>query len=246
MAMISCLCYNYYSVAEENTIKDVKHHYDDTLRVAFIGDSWANLHKKYDQETNKLLIESLQKPVSFVSSGIPGATSKLIYSHFSEENSPIHKQLKNGLNYCIISAGINDTQLKIGSHYYSQHIRMMMDILIANQITPIIIEIPNYNIFKAYHNLSFSQKVRRHISMFVSGSHIDCREHYRHSLNNILENSLYKNKVLIIRHATWNASGYKDHRQLYETDGIHLNTKGYKLLDRHIIHTILKDYFNNH
>ena len=176
-----------------------------------------------------------------MSAGILGATSKTIYAKFSTD-TPIQKLLKNGPDYCIVSAGINDSNLKLGCDFYQHHIRLMIDFLLRNEIVPIIIEIPDYNIEKVYSESSLMQKIRRHFSMAVTGSSLDCRNENHQALNRMIEQNDYSNKIIIIRERHWNPSGYMDSRHIYKEDGIHINNKGYEILDSCIIQSILKDY----
>ena len=173
--------------------------------------------------------------------GIPGATSKTIYAEFATD-TPIQEVLKNGPDYCIISAGINDSNLKLGCDFYQHHIMLIVDFLLRNEIVPIIIEIPDYNIEKVYSESSLMQKILRHFSMAVTGSSLDCRNENRQALNYIIEHNNYTNKVIILKERQWNPTGYEDMRHIYKKDGIHLNHKGYELLDSYIIQSIIKDY----
>ena len=100
---------HYYSIAEEIDFYTIEHHHDDTLRIGFIGDSWAFYHQGHPCQICRILSDSIHKPVSIMSAGIPGATSKTIYAEFATD-TPIQKVLKNGPDYCIISAGINDIE----------------------------------------------------------------------------------------------------------------------------------------
>lgn len=176
-----------------------------------------------------------------MSAGIPGTTSKTIYTEFAT-NTPIQEVLKNGPDYCIISAGINDSNLKLGCDFYQYHIRLIVDFLLRNEIVPVIIEIPDYNIEKVYSESSLMQKIRRHFSMAVTGSSLDCRDENRQALNYMVEQNDYSSKVIIIRKQQWNAFGYMDPRHFYKDDGIHLNEKGYEFLDSSITQSIFKDY----
>ena len=232
---------HYYSIAEEIDFYTIEHHHDDTLRIAFIGDSWAFYHQEHPCQICRILSDSIHKPVSIMSTGIPGATSKTIYAEFATD-TPIQKVLKNGPDYCIISAGINDSNLKLGCDFYQQHVRLMVDFLLRNEIVPVIIEIPDYNIKKVYSESSLMQKIRRHFSMAVTGSSLDCRNENRQALNYIIEQNNYTNKIIILKERQWNPTGYKDMRHIYKKDGIHLNYKGYELLDSYIILSIIKDY----
>ena len=232
---------HYYSIAKEIDFYTTEHHYDDTLRIAFIGDSWAYHHQEHTCQICRILSDSIHKPVTIMSAGIPGATSKSIYADFATD-TPIHKVLKNGPDYCIVSAGINDSNLKLGCKYYQQHVRLIIDFLLRNKIVPIIIEIPDYNIKKVYSESSLMQKIRRILSMAMTGSSLDCRNENRQALNFMIEQNNYSNNIVVIRKHQWNPSGYKDPRHIYKEDGIHINDKGYEFLDSCIIQSILKDY----
>ena len=230
----------YYSIAENIDFYTIDRHHDDTLRIAFIGDSWAFLHQEHPCQISRILSDSIHQPVSIMSAGIPGATSKTIYAEFATD-TPIQEVLKNGPDYCIISAGINDSNLKLGCDFYQQHIRLIVDFLLRNNIVPVIIEIPNYNIEKVYSESSLTQKFRRQLSMAVTGCSLDCRNENRQALNYMVEQNDYSSKVIIIRKQQWNPFGYLDPRHIYKEDGIHINDKGYEILDSCIILSILKD-----
>lgn len=232
---------HYYSIAEEIDFFTTEYHSDDTLRLAFIGDSWAFRHQGHPCQISRILSDSIHNPVSMISAGVPGATSKKIYAEIATE-TPIQNALKNGPDYCIVSAGINDSNLKLGCNYYQQHIKFIVDFLLHNEIVPIIIEIPDYNIEKVYSESSLMQKIRRQLSMVMTGSSLDCRNENRQALNFMIEQNNYSNSVIVIRKHQWNPSGYKDPRHIYIEDGIHINDKGYEILDSCIIQSILKDY----
>lgn len=80
--------------------------------------------------------------------------------------------------------------------------------------------------------------------MAATGSSLDCRNENRQALNFMIEQNDYSSKVIIIRQQQWNPSGYKDPRHIYKEDGIHINDKGYQILDSCIIQSILKDYYH--
>ena len=87
------------------------------------------------------------------------------------------------------------------------------------------------------------QKFRRHFSMAVTGSSLDCRNENRQALNYMIEQNGYSSKVIVLKKDKWNPLGFKDSRHLYKEDEIHLNHKGYEILDNYIITSILKDYY---
>ena len=231
----------YYAIAEEMNPYPINHHQDDTVRIAFVGDSWAYHHQEHPCKTDSFLSYSIQRPVVIMSAGIPGATSKDIYASFFNHPS-IQSILKSGPDYCILSAGINDTNIKIGKDSYQQHIKLIIDFLLQNHIVLVILEVPDYNIESVYNRSTAIQKLLRRFSMLVTGSSLDCRTEYRQALLSMIEQNHYQNNVILIKAESWNPLGFKDPRNLYLDDGIHLNHEGYSILDHHIIQAIIKDF----
>lgn len=222
--------YSYYSPAKECPTYTTIHHNDDTLRIAFIGDSWAYRHKFHMCRIPDILKESLSRPVLVSSYGINGQTSKEIYHAIFEDNrlkSFIHK----GYDYCYISAGINDTYRKMSVSYYKQSMDLIIRFLLENKIRPIIQEIPDYNITKAFEDQKTSRKILRRFSMFINGTSFDCKQDFRNALNELIKEKGYQNKVSIIRYKLWNKNYENDLIYLYTTDQMHLNEDGYALLD---------------
>lgn len=231
----------YYAITEEIKPYQIYHHQDDTIRIAFVGDSWAYHHQEHPCKIDSFLSYSIQRPVIIMSEGIPGATSKDIYAAFFNHPS-IRSVLKSGPDYCILSAGINDANIKIGKDSYQQHIQLILDFLLHNHIVPVILEIPDYNIERVYNRSTAMQKLRRRFSMLVTGSSLDCRTEYRQALLSMIEQNHYQKNVILVKAESWNPSGFKDPRNLYLDDGIHLNYEGYSILDHHIVQAIIKDF----
>ena len=166
--------YIYYSPAKEKTFFRTIQHHDDTIRIAYIGDSWAFGHHDHSCVIAQLIEDSLHRPVTVESYGIGGLTSKEIYNALSETDSFKHF-MKKGYNYCFISAGINDTYKKMSTLYYQKSMDCIIRFLLANNIHPIIQEIPDYNIERAFEKQKTSNKIIRHLSMFVNDTPLDCR-----------------------------------------------------------------------
>jgi lysophospholipase L1-like esterase len=208
---------------------------DDTLRIAYIGDSWAFMHKEHDCLVPKIIGDSLHMPIKVHSYGICGQTSKELYE--SLNNSTDLKQFlqKRRYDYCFISIGINDTYKKMSIEYYQHSMDNILRFLIANNIYPIILEIPDYDIIKAYDRQKLSRKILRKISMYINKTPINCKQIFRNALDEMVLKKNYINKVSIIRYKTWNKNGNKDLHTLYLNDGMHLNEKGYAKLDSCII-----------
>ena len=219
----------FYSPANELKPYHISHKNDDTIRIAFIGDSWANFHKRHHCIIDSIIMERVGAVSTLRSVGIDGITSKDVYYSFFYNDS-IHDALCWGPDYCIISAGINDTDLKIGKSYYKRNMQLILDFLLKNEITPIIIEIPNYNIANAFTLRTKKEKIIRLISMLITGSEKDCIESYRKAVKQLIGNNSYDN-IIYINYESWNPKGYQDSRQIYTPDMIHLNEYGYSILD---------------
>lgn len=229
-------CYSYYSPAKERPIYQTKKHNDDTIRIAYIGDSWAFGHQFHNCNIGEALSHELKRPVVVSSYGIGGLTSKEIY-HALFEIDNLRHFMKQGYDYCYISAGINDTYKKMSTIYYKVSMDCIIRFLLANHIHPIIQEIPDYNINKTYENQKTQKKLIRHLSMLINHTKMDCKQDFRDALDELITEMGYKDKVSIIRYKSWNGNYEYDLRRLYLNDGMHLNEMGYSKLD----HTIIKE-----
>ena len=213
--------------------------YDDTLRIAYIGDSWAFMHKDHHCQIVKILKDSLHQPTKVHSYGICGLTSKEIYENLFDNKDMRNKKQKRSYNYFFISAGINDTYKKMSTTYYQQSMDAIIQFLLFNNIHPIILEIPDYDINKAYERQRTSRKLLRQISMHINNTPLDCKEMFRKALDQMIREKGYADKVSIIRYKTWNSNGAKDLSTMYVNDGMHLNEYGYSVLDSVVANEIL-------
>jgi lysophospholipase L1-like esterase len=152
--------------------------------------------------------------------------------------------MEKGYDYCYISAGINDTYKKMSTSYYQESMDCIIQFLPANHIHPIIQEIPNYNITKAYDNQKTEKKLLRQISMLINGTDLDCKQQFRNALDKLVQKKRYQDKVNIVRYKSWNKRYENDLKNLYIEDQMHLNEKGYSVLDSVIAYEIIKHYSN--
>lgn len=233
--------YTYYSPVKELSIYQTTQHHDDTLRIAFIGDSWALGHQYHKCHIPQILTNSIKRPIHVESFGIGGFTSKEIYYALFEIDS-FNKFMKKGYDYCIISAGINDTHKKMSASYYQNSMYCIITFLLANHIHPIIIEIPDYNILRAYDTQKNYKKYIGRFSMFVNKTQMDCKQQFREALDDIMRRKEYQNKVSIIRYKSWNNNYSRDLRTYYNSDQVHLNERGFQILDSTIAQEIYKHY----
>ena len=233
--------YNYYSPAKEHPIFKTAIHHDDTIRIAFIGDSWALGHQYHKCQIPQILTDSINRPVYVESYGIGGLTSKEIYNALFEIDN-FSKFMKKGYDYCIISAGINDTHKKMSTSYYQNSMDCIIRFLITNHIHPIIIEIPDYNILQAYDTQENYKKIIGRFSMLVNNTQMDCKQQYREALDEMMRKKEYQNEVSIIRYKSWNNNYFRDLRAYYNGDQVHLNERGFQILDSTIAKEIYKRY----
>jgi len=235
--------YNYYAPPQLHEPHLLyTHNNNDTLLIAYIGDSWAYNHQKHNCHIEQILEDSLHQPVSVLSYGICGSTSKEIYESMFRNNDLSRFLQQHKFSYCIISAGINDTYKKMSTSYYKKSMDGIIQLLLANQIHPIIMEIPDYDIQKAYEWQTTNKKALRRLTMFINGTPLDCKQLFRDALDEIIQEKGHADKVSIIRYQSWNNDYINDLITFYIRDGMHLNEKGYAKLDSAIAHTIIAHY----
>lgn len=227
--------YSYYAPPTEYQPYITNNKNDDTLHIAYIGDSWAFLHREHHCQIQENLEEALHRPVAIHSYGICGLTSKDFYKNMFYNRDLIHFISKRKYSYCFISLGINDTYKKMSPTYYQKSMKYIIMFCLANQIEPIILEIPDYDIYKAFEKQKKTRKMLRYLSMLINGMPIDCKQKFRDALNEMIEVNNYSKKVSIIRYNSWNRNREKDLETLYQRDGLHLNEKGYAKLDSCIV-----------
>ena len=234
----------YYAPPKEREPYAIEKNNDDTIRVAYIGDSWAFFHKPYDQRISDSLTIRLNRPAKVTSIGFCGRSSKEVYWYLFD-NPELVSFISKGYNYCIISLGINDANKKMSTNYYKQSMAYIIQFMLANQITPIILEIPDYDIEKMYRWEIPSRKLLRSFSRFITGIPINCKTEFRQALDALLTEKKYGDRVQVIRYQTWNNHYAEDLKNLYKGDGIHLNEKGYERLDSCIVDIFGKGYYEN-
>lgn len=231
--------YYYYAPPKERQPYTIGKHRSDTIRVAYIGDSWAFFHQPYDGRFSDSLTSKLHRPAKIYSQGYCGRSSKEIYWYFFDTPKLV-SFFSRGYDYCFVCAGINDANKKMTSDYYAQSMDYIIQFLLKNQITPIILEIPDYDIERMYRWEIPSRKLLRSFSRFITGTPINCKVEFRVALDQLIAEKDYGNKIEIIRYKNWNNNYKKDINTLYMDDGIHLNEQGYAKLDSCVAEAILK------
>lgn len=228
----------YYASAVKQEGLNVIKHNDDTIRIAYIGDSWAEGHKKVRCVIDSIITREIKRHVEIKTAGISGLTSKNIYYGLFRDDS-MRSTIEWGPNFCFVVAGINDTDRKMGKCYYKENMRLIIEILLDNDIVPIILEVPSYDIRFSFHRRNRETKILYLVSMFLTSSAMDCIQNYRNAYKDMIRKQNWKDSVITISVDDWNPAGYKDKRGLYDRGHMHLNERGYLVLDSCIAHKIV-------
>ena len=233
----------YYSPAIKQEGVNVIQHDDDTIRIAYIGDSWAEGHKRINCEIDSVVSFNIGRPVLVKTVGISGLTSKNVYYGIFRNDS-MRRVIEWGPDYCFVVAGINDSDRKMGKRYYQENMRLIIDFLFENQITPIILEIPSFDIYFSFQRRSREVKLHYLASMLLTWSKLDCIQDYRNAYKDMVIEQKWCDKIINITIDDWNPYGYKDKRGLYDEGLMHLSDKGYHVLDSCIAVKII-DHYNS-
>ena len=232
----------YYTPAKKQKDLIIQHHHDDTIRIAYIGDSWADGHKRVRCVIDLLISDAINQPVVVKTAGISGLTSKNVYYGLFR-NGSMRSVIEWGPDFCFVVAGINDSDRKMGKSYYKENMRLIIELLLENRITPIILEIPSYDIEFSYKRRSRPIKLQYIASMLLTWSKMNCIESYRKEYKRLISEQNWEGKAIFIANDEWNPDGYKDARSLYDGGRMHLTAKGYLVLDSCIAHKII-NYVN--
>lgn len=235
---------HFWSIAQPLKSYEITEKSDDTLRVIMIGDSWAGVHHGLQMDTFLCseLKRRVSQPVKVISKGKGGAKSKGIYQLMFESDGDGTKTLfQNAPNYCIISAGINDAAANLGTKQFCAHYRMILSFLLEHKIKPIIIEIPDVDLWHLYGG---KPKKDLLVDFFKSTMSQCCMynySEYREALKKMLKDENLIASVIYIPMRVWNGKGTALNDELFISDRVHLNKNGYERLDVCIANAIVKD-----
>ena len=222
----------FYSVPVDN---------ETLLTIGIIGDSWASGQKLDSIIHNGLLDKGIDNKI--LSSGHPGATSRLIYQNLFKENKEDHSSkfiIQNNPDYCIVIAGVNDAVQQVGPKYYSHHIEMILKTLIHYQIKPILVELPEFGIIEATGERSFIEKVKYKIyAKFTNSGEIDNIKRYRKYVDRILNTDNIRDSIIFIDFDLI-CNDFNKHKELYANPS-HLSKRGNEKLGHLIVDELLKE-----
>lgn len=216
-----------YSYSNQQEFFPSKLKKEENLKIGIIGDSWV-----VRQDLNHLIKNELAKkgkPAQIISSGNPGAKSKLIYENlFKNENEDFSskKIITSQPKYCIVIAGVNDAATRVGSKFYSHHILLIIKTLLHYKITPIIVNLPEFGINEDYEQKQMVAKFANISSeVFLDDNGFEIKDYRNLLLKDLKTNKL--EKQVIILNFDEVCKNYERNKNLY-SDPLHLNQLGYK------------------
>jgi len=221
----------FYSITVDN----------DTTLTGIIGDSWVAGDKLDSLLFNGLFEKGFESKI--ISSGHPGANSKLIYQNLFEdkENENSSKSLiENRPDYCIVIAGVNDAASQIGGNFYAYHMILIVKTLLHYRIKPIIVTCPEFGIKETIDNMNVLSKYMNVISAYFNNDgEIDNIKTYRKILTAELDSENLKDSVILIDFDNV-CHDYNKCSELYANPS-HLNKKGNEKLVQVIINELIKE-----
>lgn len=226
---------------------------DDTLRVAVIGDSWAEFHMTLNCDTLFKLYGSrlTNRPIKCMTRGKAGAKSKDVYYYMfrshTQEYSWMHDictqpLLEEHPDYCVVMVGINDTWKKRPVSYYTGNYRLIIRLLLANHIRPVVMEIPDFALKDWLNIYRRRQSYLYRVYSVFTGVIKDDITPFRKGLKDMLNETGLGDSVLFIPADHWIPAGHDFSEEIYQEDHVHINYQGYHVLDSCIISEILNDY----
>lgn len=248
---IACFYVYYYlrwkhlwSTIDSMTPYAIKSEQRDILQVVMIGDSWAGLHHStgMDSFLRLRLGNLIRKDVAVMSCGKGGEKTRGVYKLMFETGEYGTKQLlSQAPDYCVVFTGINDAAANLGPKQYCFYYRRIIEFLLQNRIRPVVIEIPDVNIWHLYGR----KPIKDLVTDFVKSTMTHCRMYsfkaYREALDKMLEECYRDSGIVFVRMTDWNHNSPQIDNNLFLTDQIHLNQLGYEKLDSCIAQAIATD-----
>lgn len=242
LAILSALIYysasEKYDYAENLSYFPVPKEGNNLLTIGVIGDSWVSRGHLDSLLQKKLRDEGFEAQV-FIS-GHHGATSKMIYQDMfgrGEKQYSSKFVIENKPKYCIVVAGVNDSFREFGEDFYVHHLRMIVEALQNYNITPIIVEIPEYGIQESQKNRRTFAIYRDELLNFFSNKENFNLKAYRDAFNENFKLDIEQKRIYVLRNTDVDLN-YKTKKDLY-ADPLHLNKKGYNIFTDAIVSQII-------
>ena len=190
------------------------------------------------------------KPLKVETRGKKGALSKEVYffmysdrtiEHAYEPDRCTQPLIEEHPNYCVIFAGINDVNYLRTLSYYTENMRLIIKLLLHNDIRPVVMEIPLVDFTEAVRRKRKRDRLFYHARSFLMGTSNYKGTNYQDALTEMLAKTKLQDSVLYISAKQWNPAGSVD-TTMFLVDRVHLNLNGYHVLDSCIATEIIKDY----
>jgi len=214
---------------------------DTGLVIGIIGASSA-ANQQFDGFLYKKLLEK-GFASKVISSGHPGAPTKLIYQNLYKESNKEHSSkfiIESRPRYCIVIGGINDAVSQLGSNYYAHHVTQIIKILLHYNIKPVIVSLPNIGIKEATGKMNFFNRyMNMAAAYFNNNGNLDNIKAYRARLQKKLAGEKLQDSIIMIDFDIVCAA-YNKCPGIF-ADPIHLSAKGKEILCRLIVHELARD-----
>lgn len=232
-----------WSLEEPKEMFSITSCQDDTMRIVMIGDSWVGMRTDaLNSLFQSRLSEMTGRPVMLRTKGNGGEKSRGIYQLMFETDGYGTKPLfMSGADYCVVFAGINDAATNLGKEQYVHHIKLILDFLLANNIRPVLVEIPDVNIWNVYGGKPFKDLTIDYVRSLMTGCGMYHFSEYREALLSMLKDSGLMDSVLYVPMRGWHGKEAELNKTLFLDDQVHLNQQGYVKLDTCIIDAIIAD-----
>lgn len=189
-----------FSFSSELPFYPVSERDDSLFVVGIIGDSWVA-----DGVLDTLLNQEFAlagKNVSVVSSGHPGAKTKLIYQNMfkkREEERSSRYVVERKPDYCIVIAGVNDALGQVGSNFYAHHVLMIANALLHYGIKPVIVVLPEFGVLETTEEMPYLKRKRNELfAVATNHGEKDNIKSYRLALDKGVAESGLKDAILMV------------------------------------------------
>lgn len=232
---------------EQQTIGRVQPYDDDTLRIAIIGDSWAEYHADCHGSCDTLFAREaalyISRPVICRIWGRAGALTNQVYYDLLDGNGNDACGIRSLLgwhpDYCVIMSGINDLLKKRSMDDYVADYNLIVRCLLCHGICPVVMDIPMVDVDWVISNRAFYKRWIQYVIAQVAGTYSADVPAFRLALREMLKSTGLQDSVLFIAADDWTPTGWQD-TTCYRKDRLHLNDRGYQMLDSYLAKEILR------
>jgi len=212
----------------------------DSNLIYLYGDSWIG-NKSLDKYfKNALTEQGLNYQVK--SFGYPGANSKELYETLLGKGflTSAISILESPPKYCVVIAGVNDAASQMGPKFYSHHTTMIVNTLLHEGITPVLLELPEFGIDKIMNDCGVFIKSKNTLMAFYNNKgETDNILTYRVALKKRLMQEGVYDKIVFVKYNNI-SSDYDMNVYLYR-DAAHLNEKGKIVLCKEIVKQLVRN-----